>query len=156
MNKFCWMWKVVKGERREMGGKLVDVCQGKRQRCDRGTAKVCPWLPGILSPFCWWSESSWGGDGDWVSRFFSYFNIYQIFWKVLLCSATMCTETSTHFWGWIKLLVYTLPAFRAPFNNWQIDLWRKSFLHLLTRRYLNCVSQRARLFVTVRYNATRA
>ena len=145
------LWKVRgEGDGGKAGGRLSREATKVRPGNSKSLSLIARNFEPILLMI--WKFLGWGLG----QQVFSYFNIYQIFWKVLLCSATMCTETSTHFWGWIKLLVYTLPAFRAPFNNWQMDLWRENFLHLLTRRYLNCVSQRARLFVTLRYNATRA
>ena len=67
-HEFWWMWKVVKCERWCGAQRKPDeVCQGRRQRCERRTAEVCPWfLSGILRPFCWSSQSFWGvGGEDW-------------------------------------------------------------------------------------------
>ena len=113
--KTCETWEV--GAR---SGKLEEVCQGRRQRCER-TGKVCPWLSGILKPFYWWAESFWGGGAE--AKITFTFNTF-FYWKS--CWSWKLLIVPNIGFQWMRRFLkksFLFTRLHLPLNNWQID-WR--------------------------------
>ena len=148
-HEFWWMWKVVKCERWCGAQRKPDeVCQGRRQRCERRTAEVCPWfLSGILRPFCWSSQSFWGVGGE-DCRVGSKIVLVLTFIRVRCLRNWCCAwrlKIGLPFMSEVEKNLVYLPCYLSPLNIWQIDLWKENFLQPPDVKIsFNCHSQQAR------------